>query len=122
MMIDDPFSEFAMSTNDQPDELGGTHVSGTGWMYEGPNNEINKEVFSERKAFSIRSLLAFLYPQEYLLGKQIGRNFDREGTAGQINAVEYDVAPPSIFASRATHQVSCHILSYHPFLADCQGN
>ena len=34
-----------MSTNDQPDELGGTHVSGTGWMYEGPNNEINKEVF-----------------------------------------------------------------------------
>ena len=33
-----------MSTNDQPDELGGTHVSGTGWMYEGPNNEINKEV------------------------------------------------------------------------------
>merc|ERR1719462_182710 len=38
-------------------------------------------------------------------GKQIGRNFDREGTAGQINAVEYDVAPPSIFASRATHQV-----------------
>ena len=40
-----------------------------------------------------------------MLGKQIGRNFDREGTAGQINAVEYDVAPPSIFASRATHQV-----------------
>lgn len=28
-----------------------------------------------------------------------------EGTAGQINAVEYDVAPPSIFASKATHQV-----------------
>ena len=40
-----------MSTNDQPDELGGTHVSGTGWMYEGPNNEINKEVFLSKSFF-----------------------------------------------------------------------
>jgi len=60
-------------------------LRGTGWMYEGVNNEINKE--------------------EYLLGKKIGKNFEAEGTAGQINAVEYDVAPPSIFASRANHQV-----------------
>lgn len=60
-------------------------LRGTGWMYEGANSTINKE--------------------EYLLGKQIGNNFEAEGTAGQINAVEYDVAPPSIFASRATHQV-----------------
>jgi len=75
-----------MSTNDQPSDIsGGTLLSGTGWMYEGVNSAINKE--------------------EYLLGKKIGRNFEVEGTAGQINAVEYDVAPPSIFASRATHQV-----------------
>jgi hypothetical protein len=75
-----------MTTNDQPSNVdGGTLLRGTGWMYEGLDSEINKE--------------------EYLLGKKIGKNFELEGTAGQINAVEYDVAPPSIFASRANHQV-----------------
>lgn len=57
---------------------------GTGWMYN-PDSEMNKE--------------------EYLLGKKIGTNFESQGTMGQINAVEYDCAPPSIFASRAQHQV-----------------
>merc|ERR1712059_13230 len=57
---------------------------GTGWMYN-PNGEVNNE--------------------EYLLGKKIGKKFDAQGTMGQINAVEYDVAPPSIFASQAAHQV-----------------
>merc|ERR1719319_398421 len=55
------------------------------WMNEGPNNTINKE--------------------EYLLGKAIGKNFEKEGTLGQINAVEYDCAPPSLFSSQAEHQV-----------------
>ena len=57
---------------------------GTDWMYN-PNADMNKE--------------------EYLLGKAIGKNFENEGTMGQINAVEYDCAPPSIFASQAAHQV-----------------
>jgi hypothetical protein len=43
--------------------------------------------------------------EEYLLGKKIGQNFEAQGTMGQINAVEYDCAPPSIFASKAQHQV-----------------
>ena len=43
--------------------------------------------------------------EDYLLGKRIGDNYETEGTMGQINAVEYDCAPPSIFASRAEHQV-----------------
>ena len=36
----------AMSTNDQPSNVGnnGTMMRGTGWMYEGANNSINKEV------------------------------------------------------------------------------
>jgi len=59
-------------------------TKGTDWMYN-PNAEMNKE--------------------EYLLGKAIGKNFENEGTMGQINAVEYDCAPPSIFASQAAHQV-----------------
>jgi len=59
-------------------------TKGTDWMYN-PNGEMNKE--------------------EYLLGKAIGKNFENEGTMGQINAVEYDCAPPSIFASQAAHQV-----------------
>eukprot|EP00092_Neocalanus_flemingeri_P031146 GFUD01033833.1.p1 GENE.GFUD01033833.1~~GFUD01033833.1.p1 ORF type:complete len:485 (+),score=167.19 GFUD01033833.1:54-1508(+) len=59
-------------------------TKGTDWMYN-PNADMNKE--------------------EYLLGKAIGKNFESEGTMGQINAVEYDCAPPSIFASVATHQV-----------------
>ena len=35
-----------MSTNDQPSNVGnnGTMMRGTGWMYEGVNNTINKEV------------------------------------------------------------------------------
>ena len=41
----------------------------TDWMYQGPHSEMNKE--------------------EYLLGKQIGKNFEKEGTMGQMNAVEY---------------------------------
>lgn len=57
---------------------------GTGWMYN-PDGEMNKE--------------------EYLLGKKIGQNFESKGTMGQLNAVEYDCAPPSIFASTAQHQV-----------------
>jgi len=57
---------------------------GTSWMYN-PNGDVNHE--------------------EYLLGKKIGKNFDSQGTMGQINAVEYDVAPPSIFSSQAEHQV-----------------
>ena len=79
-----------MTTNDQPSTQG---FHGTGWMYEDGAVAINKE--------------------EYLLGKKVGRNYEAEGTVGQINAVEYDVAPPSIFASRATHQVgrppTCHL-------------
>ena len=59
-------------------------TKGTDWMYN-QNTEINKE--------------------EYLLGKAIGKNFEAEGTMGRINAVEYDCAPPSIFASQAAHQV-----------------
>jgi len=59
-------------------------TKGTDWMYN-QNTEISKE--------------------EYLLGKAIGKNFEAEGTMGQINAVEYDCAPPSIFASQAAHQV-----------------
>jgi len=43
--------------------------------------------------------------EDYLLGKKIGKDFENEGTMGQINAVEYDCAPPSIFASKAGHQV-----------------
>ena len=65
-------------------------------------------------------------PEEYLLGKAIDKNFDQQGTMGQINAVEYgelvkrqctkvsdkcvtifvlDCTPESIFSSRAEHQV-----------------
>ena len=43
--------------------------------------------------------------EEYLLGKKIGQNFEAQGTMGQLNAVEYDCAPPSIFASKAQHRV-----------------
>jgi hypothetical protein len=43
--------------------------------------------------------------EEYLLGKKIDKNFESKGTMGQLNAVEYDCAPPSIFASTAQHQV-----------------
>ena len=64
--------------------MGDGDTKGTDWMYN-PNAEMNKE--------------------EYLLGKAIGKNFENEGTMGQINAVEYDCAPPSIFASQAAHQV-----------------
>nr|XP_040580449.1 LOW QUALITY PROTEIN: pre-mRNA-splicing factor CWC25 homolog [Lepeophtheirus salmonis] len=53
------------------------------WMYDGAKSEVNKE--------------------EYLLGKPLDKGF--EGTLGQINAVEYDCTPASIFASSAEHQV-----------------
>ncbi|XP_059089164.1 pre-mRNA-splicing factor CWC25 homolog [Tigriopus californicus] len=43
--------------------------------------------------------------EDYLLGQEIGPNFEQQGTMGQINAVEYDCTPQSIFASRAEHQV-----------------
>merc|ERR1711994_866906 len=33
------------------------------------------------------------------------KDFERRGTEGQINAVEYDCNPESIFASQASHQV-----------------
>merc|ERR1712076_60066 len=57
--------------------------------------------------------LNFLYDEEtakpksedYLLGKAIDANFERAGTMGQINAVEYDCIPESIFSSRVEHQV-----------------
>ncbi|QQP36335.1 Uncharacterized protein FKW44_021401 [Caligus rogercresseyi] len=49
------------------------------WMYDGNKSEVNKE--------------------EYLLGKAVDKNF--EGTLGQINAVEYDCTPASIFSSSA---------------------
>ena len=42
--------------------------------------------------------------EDYLLGKAVDANFER-GTLGQINAVEYDCTPASIFASKAEHQV-----------------
>merc|ERR1712018_43033 len=42
--------------------------------------------------------------EDYLLGKAIDANFER-GTLGQINAVEYDCTPASIFSSKAEHQV-----------------
>merc|ERR1712018_178085 len=42
--------------------------------------------------------------EDYLLGKAIDKDFER-GTLGQINAVEYDCTPASIFASHAEHQV-----------------
>lgn len=42
--------------------------------------------------------------EDYLLGKAVDANFER-GTMGQINAVEYDCVPESIFASKAEHQV-----------------
>jgi len=64
--------------------MSGDKGGGTEWMYNS-----GKQVDQE----------------DYLLGKQIGKDFDNEGTMGQINAVEYDCAPPSIFASRAGHQV-----------------
>merc|ERR1712179_425461 len=57
------------------------------WMYKGNKSEVNKE--------------------EYLLGKSIDKNYEHgeEGTLGQINAVEYDCTPASIFSSKAEHQV-----------------
>merc|ERR1711963_611828 len=42
--------------------------------------------------------------EDFLLGKAVDANFEK-GTMGQINAVEYDCAPASIFASKAEHQV-----------------
>ncbi len=42
--------------------------------------------------------------EDYLLGKAVDASFER-GTLGQINAVEYDCTPASIFASKAEHQV-----------------
>ena len=43
--------------------------------------------------------------EDYLLGKEIDKNFEQQGTMGQINAVEYDCVPESLFSSRAEHQV-----------------
>ena len=51
-----------------------------------------------------------LFQEDYLLGKRIGKDFEKEGTMGQINAVEYDCAPPSIFASSAGHQVNTNFV------------
>ena len=42
---------------------------------------------------------------DYLLGKAVDKNFERMGTEGQINAVEYDCCPESIFSSQVDHQV-----------------
>merc|ERR1711860_262359 len=42
--------------------------------------------------------------EDYLLGKTGDANYEK-GTMGQINAVEYDCVPESIFASQAEHQV-----------------
>jgi len=42
---------------------------------------------------------------DYLLGKAVDKNFERMGTEGQINAVEYDCCPESIFSSQVEHQV-----------------
>jgi len=57
-----------------------------------------KSIFAEGNPFQATE-------EDYLLGRKIGKNFETEGTMGQINAVEYDCAPPSIFASQAQHQV-----------------
>jgi len=42
---------------------------------------------------------------DYLMGKAVDKNFERMGTEGQINAVEYDCCPESIFSSQVDHQV-----------------
>jgi len=42
--------------------------------------------------------------EDYLLGKTVDANYEK-GTMGQINAVEYDCVPESIFSSKAEHQV-----------------
>jgi len=42
--------------------------------------------------------------EDYLLGKSVDANYEK-GTMGQINAVEYDCVPESIFSSKAEHQV-----------------
>ena len=42
---------------------------------------------------------------DYLMGKAVDKNFERMGTEGQINAVEYDCCPESIFSSQVEHQV-----------------
>ena len=42
---------------------------------------------------------------DYLLGKAVDKDFERKGTEGQINAVEYDCCPESIFSSQVEHQV-----------------
>jgi len=56
--------------------------------------------------------------EDYLLGKAVDKDFDRRGTEGQINAVEYDCTPESIFASRAAHQVDLQRkLSEDPLIA-----
>ena len=43
--------------------------------------------------------------EDYLLGKAVDKDYERIGHEGQINAVEYDCCPESIFSSQVDHQV-----------------
>merc|ERR1712141_769182 len=74
---------------------------------------VKNEILPLTKMAGSGEKLNFMYDEEsakpksedYLLGKAIDANFERAGTMGQINAVEYDCIPESIFSSRVEHQV-----------------
>ena len=45
------------------------------------------------------------FPALFRGKKAVDKDFERMGTEGQINAVEYDCCPESIFSSQVEHQV-----------------
>ena len=48
----------------------------------------------------ILSTFLFHFQEEYLLGKAVGKDFEKQGTMGQINAVEYGECFAIIFFMR----------------------
>merc|ERR1712183_538636 len=65
-------------------KMAGSQDQGTAWLYD-ENTAKPKD-------------------EDFLLGKAVDAQYEK-GTLGQINAVEYDCTPASIFSSKAEHQV-----------------